>query len=35
MNFSKNANSKYESSITNATGFSFLLYFMFATEMKK
>ena len=35
MNFSKHANNKYESSITNATSFSFLLYFMFAIEMKK
>ena len=35
MNFPKHANSKYESSITNATCFSFLLYFMFAIEMKK
>jgi len=30
MIFFKHANSKYESSITNATSFSFILYFMFA-----
>ena len=35
MNFSKHANSEYGSSLTNATSFSFLLYFMFAIEMKK
>jgi len=35
MNFSKHANSEYESSITNPTGFSFILYFIFAIEMKK
>jgi len=34
MNFSKHANSKYESSITNATSYSFLHYFMFAIEWK-
>jgi len=35
MNFSKHENSQYESSLTNATSFSFLLYFMFTIEMKK
>jgi len=35
MNFFKYGNSKCESSITSATSFSFLLYFMSAIEMKK
>jgi len=35
MIFFKHANIKYKSSITNATSFSFLFYFMFAYEMKK
>jgi len=35
VNNSKHVNNKYESSLTNATSFSFLLYCMFAIEIKK
>ena len=35
MNFSKHANSEHESPLTNATSFNFLLYFLFAIELKE